>query len=98
MSLVVAASGPKAMWYLTRGTGVVALLLLTAAVVGVPVMFALSFSTATGDAGTGTANIWTGLVLLIAAVMIVYRVLTFGTVTLQSIFGAFSAYLVIGPL
>jgi len=70
--------------------------LLTAAVVGVPVMFALSFSTATGDAGTGTANIWTGLVLLIAAVMIVYRVLTFGTVTLQSIFGAFSAYLVIG--
>src|SRR5205823_14411413 len=70
--------------------------LLTAAVVGVPVMFALSFSTATGDAGTGTANIWTGLVLLIAAVMIVYRVLTFGKVTLQSIFGAFSAYLVIG--
>jgi methionine sulfoxide reductase heme-binding subunit len=33
MSLVLAASGPKAMWYLTRGTGVVALLLLTAAVV-----------------------------------------------------------------
>jgi hypothetical protein len=70
--------------------------LLAVAFVGVPVMFALSFSTATGDAGTGIANIWTGLVLLIAAVMIVYRVLTFGTVTLQSIFGAFSAYLVIG--
>jgi len=71
-------------------------LLLIAAVVGLPVMFALSISTATGDIGTGVANIWTGLVLLIAAVMIVYRVLTFGTVTLQSIFGAFSAYLVIG--
>jgi len=35
-------------------------------------------------------------VLLAAAVMIVHRVLTFGTVTLQSIYGAFSAYLVIG--
>ena len=71
-------------------------ILLVTAIAGVPVMFALSFSTATGDAGTGIANIWTGLVLLIAAVMIVYRVLTFGTVTLQSIFGAFSAYLVLG--
>jgi len=71
-------------------------LLLIAAVVGVPVIFTLSLSTATGDIGTGVANIWTGLVLLIASVMIVYRVLTFGTVTLQSIFGAFSAYLVIG--
>jgi ion channel len=71
-------------------------LLLTVAVVGVPIMFAVSFSTETGDIGTGIANIWTGLVLLIAAVMIVYRVLSFGTVTLQSIFGSFSAYLVIG--
>ena len=71
-------------------------LLLIAAVAGVPVMFTLSFARATGDIGTGVANIWTGLVLLIATVMIVYRVLTFGTVTLQSIFGAFSAYLVIG--
>jgi hypothetical protein len=71
-------------------------ILLTAAVVGVPVMFFLSISTRTGDAGSGTGDIWTGLVLLIAAVMIVYRVLAFGTVTLQSIFGAISAYLVIG--
>jgi len=70
--------------------------LLIVAVVGVPVMFAISLSTATGDVGTGIANIWTGLVLLVAAVMIVYRVLSFGTVMLQSIFGAFSAYLVIG--
>ena len=70
--------------------------LLIVAVVGVPVMFAISLSSATGDVGTGIANIWTGLLLLIAAVMIVYRVLSFGTVMLQSIFGAFSAYLVIG--
>ena len=70
--------------------------LLFAAVVGVPVFFALSISTATGNVGTGIANIWTGLVLLVAVVMIVHRVLTFGTVTLQSIFGAFSAYLIVG--
>jgi hypothetical protein len=71
-------------------------LVLIGVVVGVPVMFFLSFSTSTGDTGSGIADIWTGLVLLTAAVMIIYRVLSFGTVTLQSIFGALSAYLVIG--
>ena len=71
-------------------------LVLIAAVVGLPVMFALSFSTVTGDAGSGAADIWTALVLLAAAVMIVRRVLAFGTVTLQSIYGALSAYLVLG--
>jgi hypothetical protein len=69
---------------------------LGAAIIGLPVMFFLSFSTATGDKGTGVANVWTGLVLLAAAVLIVHRVLAFGEVTLQSIYGAFSAYLVIG--
>jgi hypothetical protein len=71
-------------------------LVLGAAIIGVPVMFFLSFSTATGNAGSGVANIWTGLVLLAAAALIVYRVLAFGEVTLQSIYGAFSAYLVLG--
>jgi Ion channel len=71
-------------------------LLLAIAVVGVPVFFAISLSKATGDVGTGIANIWTGLVLLVAVVMIVHRVLAFGAVTLQSIFGAFSAYLIVG--
>ncbi len=71
-------------------------IVLITAVAGVPVFFVLSFSQATGNTGTGAADIWTGLVLLLAAVMIVYRVLAFGTVTLQSIFGAFSAYLVLG--
>src|SRR5215831_1323981 len=47
-------------------------------------------------AGIGVANIWTGLVLLVVVAMIVHRVLAFGTVTLQSIFGAFSAYLIVG--
>ena len=69
---------------------------LAAAIIGLPVMFFLSFSTATGNAGSGVANIWTGLVLLAAAALIVYRVLAFGEVTLQSIYGAFSAYLVLG--
>jgi hypothetical protein len=70
--------------------------LLIAAVIGVPVFFALSLSSATGDVGTGIANVWTGVVLLAAVAMIVRRVLTFGTVTLQSIFGAFSAYMIVG--
>jgi hypothetical protein len=71
-------------------------LLMVVAFIGVPVFFALSLSTATGDVGTGVANLWTGVVLLTAVVMIVRRVLGFGTVTLQSIFGALSAYLIIG--
>jgi hypothetical protein len=71
-------------------------LVLIAAVVGLPVMFVLSFSTVTGDTGSGIADLWTALVLLAAAVMIVRRVLAFGTVTLQSIYGALSAYLVLG--
>ena len=71
-------------------------LVLIAAIVGLPVMFALSFSTATGDTGSGIADLWTSLVLLAAAVLIVRRVLAFGMVTLQSIYGALSAYLVIG--
>jgi len=71
-------------------------LVVIAAVAGLPVMFLLSFSTVAGDTGSGIADLWTALVLLAAAVMIVRRVLAFGTVTLQSIYGALSAYLVIG--
>ena len=71
-------------------------LVVIAAVAGLPVMFFLSFSTLTGNVGSGIADLWTALVLLAAAVMIVRRVLAFGTVTLQSIYGALSAYLVLG--
>jgi hypothetical protein len=70
--------------------------LLIAAIAGVPVFFTLSFARATGDVGTGIANIWTGLVLLAAAVLIVRRVLAFSMVTLQSIYGALSAYIIVG--
>ena len=46
--------------------------------------------------GAGVANVWTGLILLLAAVLLVRRVLAQPEVTLQSIYGAISAYLVLG--
>jgi Major intrinsic protein/Ion channel len=49
-----------------------------------------------GAAIAGIASIWAGLVLLFAVVLIVHRVLSFGTVTIQSIYGALSAYLITG--
>jgi ion channel len=47
-------------------------------------------------AGDGAADIWKGLILLLTAVLIVRRVLARPTVTVQSIYGALSAYLIIG--
>jgi hypothetical protein len=70
--------------------------LLIGAIISVPIFFAISFSKATGEVGSGIANVWSGLILLGAAALIVRRVLAFGTVTLQSIFGAISAYLIVG--
>jgi hypothetical protein len=49
--------------------------------------------TQTGD---GAADIWKGLLLLVTVVLIVRRVLAKPTVTIQSIYGAISAYMVIG--
>lgn len=46
--------------------------------------------------GAGVANVWTGLILLLAVVLIVRRVLARPDITLQSIYGAISAYLVLG--
>lgn len=48
------------------------------------------------DAGIGLANAWAALVLLFSVVIIVRRVLRHSIVTLQSIFGALSAYIIIG--
>jgi Ion channel len=42
------------------------------------------------------ASIWTGVLLLVTVTVIVRRILSFATVTAQSIFGAISAYLIIG--
>ncbi len=46
--------------------------------------------------GDGAADLWKGLILLLTAVLIVRRVLARPTVTVQSIYGALSAYLIIG--
>jgi hypothetical protein len=46
--------------------------------------------------GAGVANVWTGLILLLSAVLIVRRVLARPEITLPSIYGAISAYLVLG--
>ncbi|HEX5291002.1 MAG TPA: potassium channel family protein [Streptosporangiaceae bacterium] len=42
------------------------------------------------------ASIWTGVLLLVTVAVIVKRILSFATVTGQSIFGAISAYLIVG--
>jgi hypothetical protein len=42
------------------------------------------------------SSIWTGVLLLVTVTVIVGRILSFPTVTAQSIFGAISAYLIIG--
>ena len=47
-------------------------------------------------AGAGAADIWNGLLLFATAAVIVRRVLAQPTVTLQSIYGALSAYMIIG--
>ncbi|MGH3172179.1 MAG: potassium channel family protein [Trebonia sp.] len=49
-----------------------------------------------GRNGMAAGDIWKVLLLLTAAVMVVRRVLAKPTVTIQSIYGALSAYLIIG--
>jgi hypothetical protein len=48
------------------------------------------------EASLGVANVWTALILLFSVTLIVRRVLVQPEVTLQSIFGAISAYMIIG--
>ncbi len=63
--------------------------------VGSVTALALALVQAT-DVGIGIANIWTALILLLTVGVILRRVLTMPTVSLQSIFGAVSAYMIIG--
>jgi Ion channel len=70
-------------------------LVLLIVVVGTGIMIGLSLGTGTARAAS---DVWIAVVLLGAVVMIVYRVLSFGSVTLDSIFGAVSAYLVLGMM
>jgi Ion channel len=46
--------------------------------------------------GYGVAELWKGLILLLSAILIVRRVLARPTVTVQSIYGALSAYMIVG--
>jgi Ion channel len=46
--------------------------------------------------GEGTAELWKALMLLMTAIVVVRRVLARPTVTIQSIYGALSAYLIAG--
>jgi hypothetical protein len=48
------------------------------------------------SAGAGAADLWKALVLLLTGVMVVRRILAKPTVTMQSIYGALSAYLIVG--
>jgi Ion channel len=73
-----------------RWTWPVAVVALT----GSAAAFAASV-TGTGT-GEGASELWKGLILLLTAVLIVRRVLARPTVTLQSIYGALSAYIIIG--
>ena len=64
------------------------------AVVGTAAAIAAALSHTRG--GEGAADIWKGLILLLTAALIVRRVLARPTVTVQSVYGALSAYLIIG--
>jgi Ion channel len=59
---------------------------------------AVTFYTSVSGARTGkaTEDFWKALLLLMAAIMVVRRVLARPTVTIQSIYGALSAYLITG--
>ena len=62
-----------------------------------PARQARSAAALTGTpAGEGAAELWKALVLLMTAVVVVRRVLAKPTVTIQSIYGALSAYLIVG--
>jgi len=52
----------------------------------------LGASLAGTSAATGAADLWKALMLLLTAVLIVRRVLARPAVTIQSIYGALSAY------
>ncbi len=63
--------------------------------VGTVAATALELADKNGPGG-GVANMWTALVLLLSAVLIIRRVLSRPEVTLQSIYGAISAYMILG--
>lgn len=69
----------------------------SAALVLSVVLIAISASIPT-DTGLGLTSIWTTVLLLITVLVVVRQILLMPSVTLQSIFGAVSAYLIIGMM
>jgi len=57
---------------------------------------ALAASLTGTPAGEGAAELWKALVLLMTVIVVVRRVLAKPTVTIQSLYGAISAYLIVG--
>ena len=57
---------------------------------------ALAVSLTGTQTGAGVAELWKGVMLLLTAVLVVRRVLARPAVDIQSIYGALSAYLIIG--
>ena len=68
---------------------------LAVVLVGSAVVAELALSSPS-DTTLGAAQIWIGLILLVTVIMIVRRVLAESSVTLQSIYGALAAYMIIG--
>jgi hypothetical protein len=60
---------------------------------GVMVVISASFSS---DVARGLAYVWTGLLLLVTVILLLRQILLMSEVTIQSIYGAVSAYLIIG--
>jgi hypothetical protein len=59
-------------------------------------LIAVALTLVSSGPAVGAALVWMALLLLLAVVLILRRVLAAARVTLQSIFGAISAYMVIG--
>jgi hypothetical protein len=75
----------------------IARMVATIGVVVSAVLIIVSASIAT-DEGRAAAAIWTALLLLLTVALLIRQILLMPTVTIQSIYGAISAYLIIGLL
>jgi Ion channel/Protein of unknown function (DUF1345) len=70
-------------------------LVVAVAFVGSLLMIVVAIDRA-GPTGRGAADTWAGLLLLLMVVVLLRQILAAPVVTLQSIYGAISAYLIIG--
>jgi hypothetical protein len=76
-----------------RSRAVRLVIMAAIAVSAVFIVISLSFNT---PVGRGIAGIWTGLLLLFTVALLLRQILLLPTVTVQSIYGAISAYMIIG--